>query len=555
MIIDNKGNSLLNLEESVQWCIDKISDHYNRDRVLADFGIEVIGQVDSAADLEGIDGTKFGEAYLVGTEEPYSFYVWTRPNPPTHKEPYWLDIGPIAIAGPEGATPTITTSNGNIVAIDPETGNESIIVSIASLRGKQGVGVYTYNGINDATPNNYFIFVENGTSAINATNGNVYHFKDNKWVLVGNIRGAQGPVGPQGIQGPQGEQGEQGPQGIPGRPGSIAHIVGQVSSISQLPSPEVINDITAAYAVGTNTPYELYIQMGNEPTDAMWVNVGPINDGTLVYDSVSDEYYNLWDSSTKLDKYVPPSSDHYNKLYGYDTNTGNTKMYTVHASAVANSVPIRNSDGTINVGLTPLTNTNAASKKYVDDNLNKKMPLPTTTQTLDTVPVIGKKQLNVSGYTAVSDGVASGIIVKRDGTGNIKLPEPDVIPDSGNYAVSMDKLLETVTPAFINGITVGKMQTVTGFEQGEYGIYVIKGANVSIEYTTTTGGFQSRSGKIHIIFYYREGGQYDRMVHIYTSGILSAYNEVDAILDSDVVVFNNTNESGARLIKIPMKSN
>ena len=50
MIIAN-GVELRNLEEQVQKNKEDIAAHYNIDRVLADFGIRVVGQIDSPYSL------------------------------------------------------------------------------------------------------------------------------------------------------------------------------------------------------------------------------------------------------------------------------------------------------------------------------------------------------------------------------------------------------------------------------------------------------------------------------------------------------------------------
>ena len=93
-----------NLEERVLKNEQLVAEHYNVDRVLADFGIKVLGQVDSEADLPDPAGDfEYGDAYAVGTTEPYSFYIYTRPDPDgSHDSNWWFDIGQLAIVGPQG---------------------------------------------------------------------------------------------------------------------------------------------------------------------------------------------------------------------------------------------------------------------------------------------------------------------------------------------------------------------------------------------------------------------------------------------------------------------
>ena len=56
-------------------------------------------------------GEQYGDAYLVHKEIPdtdpieyeNNMWVWTRENEEAgHSTPYWLNIGPIAIVGPQG---------------------------------------------------------------------------------------------------------------------------------------------------------------------------------------------------------------------------------------------------------------------------------------------------------------------------------------------------------------------------------------------------------------------------------------------------------------------
>lgn len=98
------GIEFRNLVEQVQKNKEDIAKHYDATKVLAEFGIRMLGRYDSYSDIENIDeGENYGNAYLIGSEEPYDVYVWTRANPNSGEEnPYWLNIGPISLVGPEG---------------------------------------------------------------------------------------------------------------------------------------------------------------------------------------------------------------------------------------------------------------------------------------------------------------------------------------------------------------------------------------------------------------------------------------------------------------------
>lgn len=102
---DAEGNTYRALEAQVLKNKEDIAAHYNADRVLADFGINVLGEKATEADLPDpatFEGN-YGDAYAVGEAAPYTFYIWTRPNPNDgHDSAYWLNIGPLAIVGPQG---------------------------------------------------------------------------------------------------------------------------------------------------------------------------------------------------------------------------------------------------------------------------------------------------------------------------------------------------------------------------------------------------------------------------------------------------------------------
>lgn len=58
-----------------------------------------------------------------------------------------------------------------------------------------------------------------GDLYLDETNGDIYEWDGNDWILVGNIEGSVGPEGPEGPPGPKGDQGDQGPAGPQGVPG------------------------------------------------------------------------------------------------------------------------------------------------------------------------------------------------------------------------------------------------------------------------------------------------------------------------------------------------
>lgn len=148
-----------NLQEQVLKNMDDIAFIIEEEGVLNEFGIKVVGQVDTEDDLPTVEEYKeehedwgYGDAYAIGTEAPYTLVVLTRANT-AHPDDYWFDIGEFPVRGPQGE-------------IGPQ-GPEG-------PQGPQGIQ---------------------------------------------GIQGVQGPQGPQGEKGEKGNtgsKGEQGPQGEPG---------------------------------------------------------------------------------------------------------------------------------------------------------------------------------------------------------------------------------------------------------------------------------------------------------------------------------------------------
>ena len=276
--INNK--TFRNLFEQVQKNKEDIAAHYAIDRVLADFGIKIIGQVDTA-DLLPPEDTfvgDYGYAYTVGTSEPYSIYIWTRADANSgHENDYWFDIGPIAIAGPQGP--------------QGDQGEQ----------GPQGQSSKWYVSVSvPAADTSKYLAGDMCMLTSAASKGAIYQFNGTKWEYKQNILGPQGVQGPIGPAGEQGDPGPQGPQGIPGPASGFINIRGIIANIGQLPDPTTLNDLTQAYLVGAAAPYNLYIQVGSSINDATWNNMGPFNVGTAVTEN--GEFTALFDADTKLPK-------------------------------------------------------------------------------------------------------------------------------------------------------------------------------------------------------------------------------------------------------------
>lgn len=329
-MITYNNKEFRNLEEQVGKNQYDIARHFEITKVLADFGIQVLGQVDTPDALTNIDeGENWGYAYLVGAAEPYDVYVWTRPNEALgHPTPYFLNIGPVSITGPQGPA-----------------GNSIVSAKTISTTASFFTPAQTLLQLN----------LSDGTTI----------------TVPGNIRGAQGvkgdrgPTGSQGIQGPKGDTGETGPQGIQGiqgRPGSI-RIEGLVATTDLLPSAATLDNATA-YLVGTSTPYDVYVVISNNG-QLQWQNLGPAAVGTVV--SVGGQPVSDFDADTKLDKYIRVLSNETGRVYGMN-NKSETTNYLLNSNSQAYTIAFRNSRGTFSVG-EPTSNDNPATKSYVDNAL------------------------------------------------------------------------------------------------------------------------------------------------------------------------------------------
>lgn len=286
-MITVNGKELRNLEEQVLKNKQDIAAHYNVDRVLADFGIRVLGEVNTAADLPDpatFEG-EYGDAYAVGAEAPYVFYIWTRPNPNDgHDAAYWLNIGQLAIVGPQGP-------KGDV---GPQ-----------GQQGPLGAGVYArrtmFDGPTSELPEGSTVLLtqDSGTNKI----GDILKRPDGGyggWTKIGNIRGPQGIQGPQGVQGIQGPQGPKGNTGPAGPSGPIVDIIGILDNVDQLPSPVGLPRQNA-YLIKTGDLREVYLITGPE-SNPQWTNAGLFATGTVVEENGEPR------AEVNLDNYVKKPS-------------------------------------------------------------------------------------------------------------------------------------------------------------------------------------------------------------------------------------------------------
>lgn len=326
-----------NIAEQVEKNKQDILKHFQRDEVLADFGIRIIGQVATKEELPET-AAEYGDAYAVGTQSPFNYFIWTRANNISPSD-YWFEFGEIAIAGPQGP-------KGDRGPQGP-VGRSTTWISILTLDyldlEEQDIPLDTMV-LEYGTGNVYQVLIVNGVKTF--------------YQLL-NIKGPKGDTGPKGAKGDTGPQGPEGPQGPAGDVGGFINIGGIVASEYELPDPEQVQNLTVAFLVGSAEPYNLYIQVGSTSAAAEWMDMGPLNVATYV--SVNGQYQNVWNADTKLDKVTTSG---YNRVY--TVNHDGTQILRTLTFDLPSDGAIPMYRGGNLVSDEPTQEKHVATKKYVD---------------------------------------------------------------------------------------------------------------------------------------------------------------------------------------------
>lgn len=256
--IDGNTVELRNLQEQVEKNKADIEYIVNQEGALNQFGLKVVGQVDTIGDMPTVQAYKannpkweYGDAFMVGASTAEAtvvdvdkaiLLVLTRANT-KYPTDFWMNLkefpkpGPVGPQGPQG-----------------EQG----------IQGEHGLDVISGAGLPTTQ-------APEGTTYINATTGDVYRRYNNIWQLIGNIKGATGsvgPVGPQGNTGPIGPKGAIGPQG----PRGIGvNILGTLTSTSQLPNPTTVEK-DSAYIIPADGVNHLWVIEGTD--NLVWTDFG-----------------------------------------------------------------------------------------------------------------------------------------------------------------------------------------------------------------------------------------------------------------------------------------
>ena len=319
--IDNR--QFLTYIEKIEENAKNIARHYAYDRVLADFGIRVVGKYETYEQLindfpgESYEGD-YGDAFAIGTQPPYVFYIWTRPIEGESDTSFWFNIGELAIEGPEGP---------------------------------QGVGIADISRADD------------DSLEFTLTNGEIYQ----TGTLRGRMgprgeRGEPGPIGPAGKIGPIGPIGPRGEQGPQGKPGAF-NIKDTLYSVSDLYNIDISKLSPGdAYLVSNGVSYDLWLVVGEDPA-LEWVNTGQVGVGSTI--TVSGQAQNSWNADTKLDKVSSTSS--LDRAYVVKSN-GTQEMRTVESTnySLNNNSIVCRENGYIRGSDNPSYSWGVPSKSYVD---------------------------------------------------------------------------------------------------------------------------------------------------------------------------------------------
>lgn len=428
-----------NLEEQVLKNQEDIKYILEERGVLNQFGIKVVGQVETAGELPDPStyAGEYGDAFAVGTSEPYELYIWTRAFS-GQANPHWFDIGqfpaPSYVPGPEGK-------------VGPE--------GQPGQRGSQwqsNVGQPAVSGSNMQFD-----------QALNVSNGDVYQFDGAQWNLIGNIRGPQGIQGIRGPEGPVGPTGQRGPTGPTGPQGEFIQIVGELSNTNELPDPSTVAR-SSAYLIPNSEDNANHIWLVSGTDTLTWIDAGSFGGGAKVTASGTivteldatyinpDETAELTQPTAQeendaivfyfLESFTNPGSMPVEKTYKVEVPVGSSDTvvvnisgnkltcnlsqaiqaiidgkvdavntpnvvygtidsgaqtyYVISAQSVGAAVVQRQANGQITVPTAPQSESDAVAKKYVDDTEDT---LQGQIDTLDTA---------LNNYMPKSGGMFSG---------------------------------------------------------------------------------------------------------------------------------------------------
>ena len=459
MIYEDNGKKvlLLNLEKQVQKNKEDIEYIVNQEGALNQFGLKVVGQVDTIGDMPTVQAYKqsnpnweYGDAFMVGvsTEEATVvdvdkaiLLVLTRANT-KYPADFWMNLKEFPKPGPQG--------------IQGEQGEQGI-------QGEKGLGVISGTQLPST---NYPV----GTTFINATTGDVFVYSGQKWDKIGNIKGATGSVGPVGPQGKTGPIGPTGATGAQGPRGIGVNILGTLTSTSQLPNPTTVGK-DSAYIIPADGVNHLWVIEGTD--NLVWTDFGTAGLGEKGDKGADGVGIN---TMTDLDLTYGNTTVDYNTTDGMTINGqarftydgGTTKDVTMDID-----VPIVAGEGII-IG-------KQATGQKVEIKVEDGKYLPTWAPTDGQLYVYGVNQEGTQIHEVYTNNIIPWSIVRRGSQGQSEFGDPT----DPTHAVNLRYANNHYVPIHNTGLSY----TVYGTVQSEGQIVQV---NLEFDQAPTTGTIVQR---------------------------------------------------------------
>lgn len=174
-----------NLQEQVLKNMQNIANIKEGTAVLSEFGIKVVGEVDSLQNLQSVADYKlahedwaYGDAFAIGTQPPYKLVILTRANDEITSD-HWFDIGDFPMPGPKGDTgaqgetgPQGPQGNQGDPGVDAGFG--SILASAQTLpAGSSATATVVASGPNTAKELSFTFGIPRGADGGSASWGNI----------------------------------------------------------------------------------------------------------------------------------------------------------------------------------------------------------------------------------------------------------------------------------------------------------------------------------------------------------------------------------------------
>ena len=174
-----------NLQEQVLKNMQNIANIKEGTAVLSEFGIKVVGEVDSLQDLSSVADYKlahedwaYGDAFAIGTQPPYKLVILTRANDEITAD-HWFDIGDFPMPGPKGDTGAQGETGpqgpqGNQGDPGADAGFGSILATAQTLpAGSSATATVVASGPDTAKELSFTFGIPRGADGSSSTWGNI----------------------------------------------------------------------------------------------------------------------------------------------------------------------------------------------------------------------------------------------------------------------------------------------------------------------------------------------------------------------------------------------